>query len=71
MPETNVVKKINKWKPFTGRPVGRTKSRWEDNVRNDLKKTKLIKLTEQVQNRPKWKRPRLYQSSSIKQEEVL
>ena len=26
MPETGIVKKIYKWKPFTGRPVGRSKS---------------------------------------------
>jgi len=55
MPETGTVKKIYKWKPFTGRPVGRSKSRWEDDVRNDVKKMKLIKWTEQVQNRLKWK----------------
>jgi len=55
MPETSIVKKIHKWKPFTGTPVGRLKSRWEDDVRNDLKKMKLIKWTEQVQNRLKWK----------------
>ena len=54
-PETSIVKKIHKWKPFTGRPVGRPKSRWEDDVRNDLEKTKLIKWTEQVQDRLKWK----------------
>jgi hypothetical protein len=51
MPETGIVKKIHKWKPFTGRPVGRPKSRWEDDVRNDLKKMKLIKWTGQVQDR--------------------
>ena len=55
MPETGIVKKIHKWKPFTGRPVGRTKSRWEDDVRNDLKRMKLKKWTEQVQDRLKWK----------------
>ena len=55
MPETSVVKKIHKWKPFTGRPVGRPKSRREDDVRNDLKKMKLIKWTEQVQDRLKLK----------------
>jgi len=55
MPETSVVKKIHKWKRFTGRPVGRPKSRWEDNVRNDLKMMKLIKRTEHVQDRHKWK----------------
>jgi hypothetical protein len=45
MPDISIVKKIYKkeWKPFTGRPVGRPKSRWEDDVRNDLKKMKLIK----------------------------
>jgi hypothetical protein len=55
MPETSIVRKIYKWKPFTSRPEGKSKSRWEDNVRNDLKKMKLIKWTEQVQNRLKWK----------------
>jgi len=55
MPETGIVKKIRKWKPFTGRPVGRPKSRWEDDVRNELKKRKLLKWTEQVQDRLKWK----------------
>jgi len=32
MPETSIVKKIHKWKPFTGRAVGRPKSRWENDV---------------------------------------
>jgi hypothetical protein len=47
------VKKIYKWKPFTRRPVGRPKSRWVDEVRNDLKKKKTIKWTGQVQDRLK------------------
>jgi len=55
MPETSTVKKIYKWKPFTEIPVGRPKSRWEDDVRNDLNKMKLIELTEQVKDRLKWK----------------
>ena len=55
MLETSIVKKIYKWKPFTGRPVGRPKSRWEDDVRNDLKQMKLIKRAGQVQDRLKWK----------------
>jgi hypothetical protein len=48
MPEISILKKIYKWKPFTSRPVGRPKSRWEDDVRNDPKNIKLIKWTEQV-----------------------
>jgi len=55
MPESSIIKKIHKWKPFTRRPVGRPKCRWEDDVRNDLKKMKLIKWTGQVQDRLKWK----------------
>jgi hypothetical protein len=55
MPETSVVRKIYKLKPLTSRPVRCHKSRWEDNVRNYLKRMKLIKWTEQVQNRLKWK----------------
>ena len=31
------------------------KAQWEDDVTNDLSKTKLIKWTEKVQNRLKWK----------------
>ena len=37
---------------FTSRPVGSPKSR---DVRNDLRKMKLIKWAEQVQDRLKWK----------------
>jgi hypothetical protein len=55
MSETSSVRKIYKWKPFTSRPVGRPESRGEDDVRNDLKKMILIKWTELVQNRLKWK----------------
>ena len=55
MPETGTVRRIHKWKPFTGRPAGRPKSRWEGDVRNDLKKMKLMKWAEQVQDRLKWK----------------
>ena len=72
-PETGTIKKIYKWKPFTRRPVGRPKSRWEVDVKNVLKKKKkLIKWAEQVQDRLKWilwRRPRRYQSCSAIGEE--
>jgi len=55
MPETNIVKRIHKWKPFTRRLARRPKPRWDDDVRNDLKKMKLVKWAEQVQDRAKWK----------------
>jgi len=56
IPETGTVKIIHKWKPFTGRPAGRPKSRWDDgDVRNGLKKMKRVKWAEQVQDQSKWK----------------
>ena len=55
MPETSTVREIYKWKPSTSRPVKRHQSRWEYDVRNDLRNMKLIKRTEQVQDRLKWK----------------
>ena len=55
MPETSIAKRIQKWKPFSGRPAGRHKSRWDDDVRNGLKKTKIMKWAEKVQGRLKGK----------------
>jgi hypothetical protein len=55
MPETEIVKKIYKWHPITNRPVGRRQSRWEDDVKNDLKKLKVVKWSDQIQDRHKWK----------------
>jgi hypothetical protein len=43
MAATSVVKKIYKWKPFTGRPAGRPKSRWEDDIRNDVRRMEIVK----------------------------
>jgi len=54
MPETSIVKRIHKWKPLTGRPAGRPKFRWEDDVRNGVKKMKLVKWAEQVQDLLRW-----------------
>jgi hypothetical protein len=40
MPEERMVKKVYKWKPMLRRPLGRPKNRWEDDIRNDMKKLK-------------------------------
>jgi len=38
MAEDNIVQKINKrWKPMSKRPIGRRKTRWEDDVLEDVK----------------------------------
>jgi len=37
MPEDNIVQKIKKWKPKSKRPIERPKTRWEDDVLEDIK----------------------------------
>ena len=32
MAEDNIVQKIKRWKPMSKRPIGRPKTRWEDEV---------------------------------------
>jgi len=39
-----VKKKVCNWKPLSIRPQGRPKNRWEDDVRNDMKKTAQLNL---------------------------
>jgi len=41
MPDERMVKKIYKWKPMLTRPLGRPKNRWEDDIRNGMKKLKI------------------------------
>ena len=41
MAEDNIVQKIKRWKPMTKRPIGRPKTRWEDDVLEDVKKMKV------------------------------
>ena len=37
MAEDDNVKKIKRWKPMSKRPTGRPKSRWEDDVLEDIR----------------------------------
>jgi hypothetical protein len=39
-PETSIVRRIYKWQPYVTRQVGRPKYRWDDDVRNDLRRMK-------------------------------
>ena len=52
MPETSIIRKIYKWKHLQ---VDQWEGRWEDDVRNDLRKLKVTKWAEQVQHPLKWK----------------
>ena len=37
MAEDNIVHRIKIWKPMSRRPIGRPKTRWEDDVLEDIK----------------------------------
>jgi hypothetical protein len=51
MSEERVIKKVYKWKPMLRRPLGRPKNRWEDDIRNDMKKLKIKNRTNCIQDR--------------------
>jgi hypothetical protein len=50
------VYRISVWKPEGKRPLGRTKSRWEDNIKMDLQEVGCedIEWIEVAQDRDKW-----------------
>jgi len=37
MAEDNIVLRIKRWKPMSKRPIGRPKTRWEDDVLEGIK----------------------------------
>jgi hypothetical protein len=55
MPEERIVKKVDKWKPMLRRPLERPKNRWEDDIRNDIKRLKTKNWTNCIQDRKNWK----------------
>jgi len=54
MPNERVAKTIYKWKPYTTRPKGRPRLRWEDDVRNDLRKMGVKNWKQRAQERKQW-----------------
>jgi hypothetical protein len=55
MPEERMVKRVYKWKQMLTRPQGRPKNKWEDDIRNDIKKPKIgLNWTSCIQDRNKW-----------------
>jgi hypothetical protein len=55
MSDNRMVKKIYEWKPISTRLQGRPKSRWDDNVKQDICKMKIKNWTVCVQDRGKWR----------------
>jgi hypothetical protein len=50
------MQKIKRWKPMSKRPTGRLKTRWEDDVLEDIKSMNVRKWKKIVQNRDSWKK---------------
>jgi len=51
MAEDNNVQKIKRWKLVSKRPIERSKTRWEDDVLEDIKSMNLRNWRKEVQNR--------------------
>ena len=56
MAEDNIVQNIKRWKPMSIRPIGRPKTRWEDDVLEDIKSIHLRNCKKVAQNRDSWKK---------------
>jgi hypothetical protein len=55
MQETRMIKGIYSWEPISRRQTGRPKTRWEDDVRKDMQKSKVPNFKTLVQDRRRWK----------------
>jgi hypothetical protein len=55
MQETRMFKAIYSWKPISKRPIGRPKTRWEDDVRKDIQKLTVPNWKSPVWDRRRWK----------------
>jgi len=56
MAEDNIVQRIKRWKPMSKRPIGRPKTRWEDDVLKDIKNVNVRNWKKVAQNRDSWKK---------------
>ena len=52
----NNVKKTKRWKPMSKRPIARPKTRWADDVLEDIKSMKVCDWKNVAQNRDRWKK---------------
>ena len=56
MAEDNIVQRIKRWKSMSKRPIGRPKTRWEDDVLEDVKKMNVRNWKKVAQHRDSWKK---------------
>jgi len=56
MAEDSNVQKIKRRKPMSKIPIGRPKTRWEDDVLEDIKSMNVRNWKKVVQNRDSWRK---------------
>jgi len=56
MADDNNMQKIKRWKSMSKRPFGRPKTRWEDDILEDIKSINLRKWKKLAKNRDRWKK---------------
>jgi hypothetical protein len=56
MTEDNNVQKIKRWKAKSKRAIGRPKTRWEDDVLEDIKSMNIRNWKKVAQNRDSWRK---------------
>jgi uncharacterized protein HemY len=56
MAEDNDVQKIKRWEPISKRPIGRPKTRWEDDVLEGIRSMNEGNWKKVEQNRDSWKK---------------
>jgi hypothetical protein len=56
MAEDNNVRKIKRWKPMSKRPIGRPKTRWEDDVLEDIRSMNVRNWKKVAQDKDSWKK---------------
>ena len=56
MAKDNNVQKIKRWKPMPKRPTGRPKTRWEDDVLEDIWSMNVRNWKKVAQDRDSWEK---------------
>jgi hypothetical protein len=56
MTEDKNVQKIKRWNSMSKRPIGRPKTRWEDDVLEDIMSMNISNWKKVAQNRDSWKK---------------
>jgi hypothetical protein len=56
VPDNSTVKKVYEWSPALTRSLGRSKNRWEDDVKSDITRMKIRNWKDCIRNRIKRKK---------------